>query len=117
VGYPSEIIFKGLDKATILSKYAPEIFESDNFKKYGIEDVWIDYLYRNSIFECENIQYISNDGPGYIGVVIADVKSDDGYYVEDAEMSIEEVLQKIEKLKEVLDIQEKPKIYVGTRSC
>ncbi|HUX60710.1 MAG TPA: hypothetical protein VMV32_05315 [Ignavibacteriaceae bacterium] len=116
VGYPVNKIVKEEDKENIIRKHAPQILESDSFKKWGIDEAWTDFLDTSGILGDEGLAHISDDGPGYIGLVLADV-SDDGGYLDHNEISLEDALLKVNKLREIFDIKESPSIIIGTRSC
>lgn len=112
-----------MDKITISDEEKTEFIKNGTpnligaLEKWGLEDAWQEYLYvSDKLFNLEGIKIISDDGPGYIGVVFADVSSDGGY-LKNAEFSLEESLAKVQKLQDKFNIKEPPKIIVGTRSC
>lgn len=116
IGYKSSEIFsKDIDKESIIRKYAPKFLESEANKKYGIEDIWTDFLY-NTNFGIDGVSYLSDDDKSYIGIVLADVKSDEGC-VDDTELSLEDIMKKVNALQDIFNIKKLPKIYTGTRSC
>jgi len=78
---------------------------------------WYDFLDSNSLENIgKNIGYLSNDGGGYIGLIIVDVPSD-SYDRESSSIELSEVNDKIKKLKEFLNVEVDPKIHSDTRSC
>jgi hypothetical protein len=120
IGYKMNEIFpKNIDKETkeaIIKKYAPKKLKSESFKNYGVDDIWYDFLYNDS-FGIKGVRGISlDDGTGYIGLILADVSSEDGYLA-NSETTLEDVMGKIQKVQEILGATTPPKIYMGTRSC
>jgi len=118
VGYKIDRIFpntNNAEKEAIVRKYNPKMLSSETFVKYGIDDIWTDFLW-NSDFGIKGIRYLGDDGPGYIGVVLADVKSDDSY-IENSETFIEDLMGKLKALQDTFGISDPPKIITGTRSC
>ena len=65
----------------------------------------------------EGNQYLSDDGPGYVGIVLADISSEDGEHTNSRTFSLEDLTSKISLLKNKLDIKTDPKIITGARSC
>ncbi len=61
--------------------------------------------------------YLSDDGPGYYGKVIADVRSEEGY-LENDEIDFKKLIPEVVELVKPLGLTEKNiKLIVGTRSC
>lgn len=115
-GYDIESVFPENDEAhkkALIRKYDPNMLEEENVELYGFESVWLQFLYRNN-FGIEGVSYLSDDGPGYIGVVLADVGSGD--YLEKSETSLKDLFVKINALRTEFEILDEPKIIVGTRS-
>jgi len=56
------------------------------------------------------------DGSVYVGIVLADVSSD-GDSLENKAYDIKDLVEKCNIAKKLLDTQEDPKIYTGTRAC
>ena len=81
-------------------------------------DNWYDFLYSDSLEKIsKNIGYLGDyGGSGYIGVIIVDIQSD-SYDRKSSSIELNEVNDKIKKLKEFLSIEIDPKIYSDTRSC
>ena len=114
VGYP--IAVTNLRKEDFLTKFAPEILESEKFKKHGIDYVWYDYLSRHNPFGIDGISVLHGEGiEPYIGVLLADVSNEDT--LDNKEISLDECMEKIKKLQELFGITESPKIITGTRGC
>lgn len=108
---------KALDhipKQELMDKFAAGKYNT-SIQKWGVDDAFIDFLY-NTSFGIDGIRYLSDDGPGYIGVVLADQHSDE-VCTETSEQDLDDIMSKIEKLKNALGITDKPKIYAGTRAC
>jgi hypothetical protein len=102
------------DKKAFIEKYEPSLMK--NVEKWGIEDAWHELLNSSDVFGLKGISAIPDDGPGYIGVVLADIKSDDSY-LESSEQSIDDAVNAVKGLQELFKIKESPKIITGTRSC
>ena len=118
VGYKMGSVFSELNnekKEAIIRKYNPKMLSSETFVKYGLDDIWTDFLY-SSDFGIKGVGYLSDDGPGYIGVILADIRSEDSY-IQKSEMPIEDVFGKIKALQDAFGISDPPKIITGTRSC
>jgi hypothetical protein len=81
-----------------------------NFK----EEDWYNFLYSSLNKISKRIGYLSDDGKGYIGVVLADFNGED---LDSDCIGLDEINDKIKKLKEFLNINYDPKVYSGTRSC
>lgn len=68
----------------------------------------------DELFDNEN--YLSDDGPGYLGKIIADVDGED--YLELEELDMEQAIEEAkEALKKYGFENQKIKIYTGTRAC
>jgi len=61
--------------------------------------------------------YLSDDGPGYIGKVIADISSEDGY-METTIVEFQEAIEEAYKILRPLGFKKEDiKLITGTRSC
>jgi len=73
----------------------------------------------DSIYDilCNSGFFLSDDGPGYAGKVIADVGSEDGY-IETSEVGIEQAWEEAYNLLSSLGVKKTDiKLICGTRSC
>jgi hypothetical protein len=113
IGYPEGKVFP--DKEAALKKYAPKLLDSKDCKEYGVDEVWFDFLGKPGLYG-NGISHLPNDGPGYIGIILADVSSDGGA-LGDSKISLDGVMKKIKKFQKLFGIIEPPKIITGTRSC
>jgi len=115
-GYKIKEISNNLDKEALIRKYEPALLETENYKKYGIDDVWYDFLC-NKDFGINGVKCLYNDDSSLIGFVLADISSEDGNYIEEKQISIEDIVEKGKQLQKTFGLTESPKIIAGTRSC
>lgn len=119
IGYKMDHIFPNINKEAIIRKYAPQMLSEESLKGFSLEealeDIWYDFIY-NTDFGISGVRCLGDDGHAYIGILLADVRSEDSY-LENSETSIEDLLAKIKVLQEVFGISEPPKIITGTRNC
>ena len=122
IGYKMDRIFpkiNNIEKEAIIRKYSPQRLSKKALNGFSLEEVleeiWYDFIY-NTDFGIDGVRCLSDDGAGYIGILLADVKSEDSY-LKNSETSLEDTLAKIKLLQETFGILESPKIITGTRSC
>lgn len=113
-GYQAQEIFDKNPKKDLMDRFAPGKHDED-IKKWGLDEAFDEFI-RDTNFGLPGVKYLSDDGPGYIGLVLADVASDE-CYIESDEFDLDELKSKAAELAKILGIDDKPKIFVGTRSC
>lgn len=119
LGYKADDVFSDIGaskKEEIIGKHSPKLLKSESFKKYGVDEIWHDFLYETN-FGIDGISYLGDDGPGYIGFVLADISSEGGDFEFIRKIPVGDIMEKIDALKKYLDIKEEPKFIIGTRSC
>ena len=106
IGYEmDDLKLSDQDKKNLMKKLDCNYFEDED---------WYDFLYSSLGKISERIGYLSDNGPGYIGVILADFNGED---LDNDCIGLDEINDKIKKLKEFLNINYDPKVYSGTRSC
>ena len=94
----------GLSTEELVKKRYPDFNSED-------EDSIFDKLYE---FRDDKVVYLSDDGDGYIGFQIAHIE--DGY-LDSSEITLDELKEIGQQLKERLKIDKEPSLITGTRAC
>jgi len=103
----SSFVIIGIKVNRGLEKRIAEIIKGSKIEN---EDDIYNFLYDSG-------NYLSDDGPGFYGKVISDVRDEDGY-TEIAEIDLNKVWDEAYELLKDLGIKkEEIKLIYGTRSC
>jgi len=104
------------EKEKIIRECDPKRLESKMYHKYGIDDVWYEFMSNGNFMGINGITGINNEGVMAVGVKIAWITSDGGD-LDDKEISLDEVNNIIKKLQDKMGICKPPKIITGTVAC
>jgi hypothetical protein len=104
------------EKEKIIKESHPKMLESESYKKYGIEDVWYEYINNYCFMGIEGITCIQREGAKVVGVQIAWMDSDEGG-LGSKEISLEKVLAIIKPFQDKMGISKLPKVITGTVAC
>jgi len=99
-------------KREIINRLAPNMELTTYF-----HDDWENFLNRGGFGK--DISYLSDDlsddGEGYIGIILADISSEDT--LAHTERPLSDIIKNVEKIKIILETDLEPKIITGTMAC
>jgi len=104
-----------INKEKFIKKFNPKAWVSREDPFTDIDDIFHDTLY-DCDFGIPGAKCLSDDGPGFIGIVLADISSEDSF-LDAKTIEVSDCLGRCEQLRKLLEIEDEPRIYTGTRSC
>lgn len=111
IGYKADEIFS--DRMAALQVYAPEMLKNKDSEDFDIEEAWYELVNRKNPFGVKGIKYLSDDGPGYLGIVLAD--SDENNFPR-LSIDLKECTEKMNEIKYLLGTDKEPRLIIGTRA-